>query len=80
MRSRIGAVHFGLLVGGMAFAQAAWPNSAIVAGTPQVVDGDGLTFDEIEVRVHGIDAPEVGQRCVRAGGESWDAELRHRRR
>ncbi|MBB4304095.1 endonuclease YncB(thermonuclease family) [Rhodobium orientis] len=34
-----------------------------VAGTPYVVDGDSLTFDDRRVRLVGIDAPELRQDC-----------------
>jgi endonuclease YncB( thermonuclease family) len=32
---------------------------------PGVVDGDGLMFGPIPVRLHGIDAPEITQTCAR---------------
>lgn len=38
-----------------------------VTGLPIVVDGDSLRFPGTEVRVHGIDAPELSQSCARAG-------------
>ena len=44
---------------------------ATVAGPARVVDGDTLSVGGARVRLHGIDAPERGQRC-RAGGARWD--------
>lgn len=38
-----------------------------VTGQPIVVDGDSLRFPSTEVRLEGIDAPELDQTCERAG-------------
>lgn len=38
-----------------------------VMGHPIVVDGDSLRFPGTEVRLEGIDAPELDQACERAG-------------
>ncbi len=43
---------------------------AIVAGHAQVHDGDTLRIGEVRVRLHGIDAPELGQVCER-DGTAW---------
>lgn len=49
------------------------------AGEVSVTDGDGLRIGEERIRVWGIDAPELGQRCIRdrtvnpCGGEARDA-------
>lgn len=32
-------------------------------GQPRVVDGDSLVIGNDRIRLHGIDAPELGQRC-----------------
>lgn len=37
----------------------------IQGGTVTVVDGDTLKFDGVRVRIHGIDAPERKQMCIR---------------
>jgi len=29
----------------------------------EVVDGDGRMIGPVAIRIHGIDAPEIGQRC-----------------
>lgn len=53
-------------------------------GTVRVVDGDTLDVGAVRVRLHGIDAPELGQRCTNADGVRWDCgtwaadELRRR--
>jgi endonuclease YncB( thermonuclease family) len=38
-----------------------------VSGLARVVDGDSLAVDGTEVRLYGIDAPELHQTCERAG-------------
>lgn len=43
----------------------------IIRGVPQVTDGDSLRIDGVRVRLHGIDAPESGQRCLDAEGAAW---------
>ena len=49
-------------------AAAAQP---IVHGIGQSKDGDSLAVGTTEVRLYGIDAPELGQSCRRRG-ERWD--------
>ena len=41
-----------------------------VSGIAQVLDGDSLRIGKIEMRLHGIDAPESRQTCI-VGGERW---------
>jgi len=36
-------------------------------GRASVIDGDSLRIDDYELRLHGIDAPEFRQTCVREG-------------
>ena len=52
--------------------------SAVVtflAGTshaePRVVDGDTLEQGDVTYRMYGIDAPEFGEKCAKAGGGTW---------
>ncbi|WP_299132690.1 thermonuclease family protein [uncultured Amaricoccus sp.] len=59
------ALAAGLGVAGAAFAGA-------IGGPAEVVDGDGLRFGPVAVRLHGIDAPELGQKCAKPGGGKWD--------
>jgi endonuclease YncB( thermonuclease family) len=40
-------------------------------GPAEAIDGDDLAFGPIIVRIHGIDAPEIAQRCVEAGSGRW---------
>jgi endonuclease YncB( thermonuclease family) len=40
-------------------------------GAARVIDGDTLAIGGTTVRLHGIDAPERGQACDRAG-QAWD--------
>ncbi|MDE3078941.1 MAG: hypothetical protein KGI94_02780 [Paracoccaceae bacterium] len=35
----------------------------VLTGTPRVIDGDTLAFGPRHVRLMGIDAPELAQRC-----------------
>lgn len=49
---------------------------AILAGVPRVVDGDGLAFGDVEVRLQGIAAPEDSNLSRQSGGPEATAELR----
>jgi endonuclease YncB( thermonuclease family) len=42
-----------------------------IVGEAEVVDGDGLKIGPVAIRIHGIDAPELGQRCTLPGGGTW---------
>lgn len=42
-----------------------------VSGSAEVVDGDGLRIGPMAIRLHGIDAPELGQRCALPGNGTW---------
>src|SRR6056297_1660255 len=41
-------------------------------GPVRVVDGDTLDVGDTRVRLHGIDAPELGQICTNPDGATWD--------
>ena len=41
-----------------------------LSGRPRVVDGDTIYVGGVEVRLHGVDAPEGPQTCL-ADGEQW---------
>ena len=45
---------------------------ADVSGAIRVIDGDTLDVGGVRVRLHGIDAPELGQTCTSARGQTWD--------
>ena len=51
-------------------ATVAWPAQAQLAGRVSVIDGDSLRMSALQVRLHGIDAPESAQTCV-AAGRRW---------
>lgn len=44
---------------------------ARVLGRAEVIDGDTLEIGVVRIRLNGIDAPEAGQTCLRASGQSW---------
>ncbi len=46
------------LIGSSTFA-------ADITGIARVVDGDTIWIDETKIRLHGIDAPEMKQKCFR---------------
>lgn len=57
-----------LLAGGIAFtAWFAQRQAATVVGAARVIDGDSLIVAGTEIRLFGIDAPELSQTCTRAG-------------
>ncbi len=58
-------------------AMAAFP---AMADTVHVVDGDTIEISGTTFRLHGIDAPEAGQRCNDSKGGTWrcgDEATRH---
>ncbi len=66
---------------GIAGAAAVWlllaagaAADARIVGQPGVIDGDGLAFGPVAVRLHGIDAAEIGQRCALARGGTWGCD------
>ena len=58
-----------LLTGALAIAAAAFAGSAVASETLQgpvrVIDGDTLQMGAERIRLHGIDAPETRQPCLR---------------
>lgn len=44
----------------------------VMTGAARVIDGDTLEVGHERLRLHGIDAPEIGQSCRDAAGRSWD--------
>ena len=42
-----------------------------IVGTASVIDGDTIEVHGARIRMHGIDAPESRQECIRADGTSW---------
>lgn len=45
-------------------------HTAEITGTVEVIDGDRIRIAETDIRLHGIDAPEVKQSCIYRG-EDW---------
>jgi len=45
--------------------------AATVTGTAHVIDGDTIAIGAARIRLHGVDAPETGQRCELTDGRSW---------
>lgn len=41
------------------------------AAQVRVIDGDTLSVGNVTYRLHGIDAPEVGQKCATRTGKTW---------
>ncbi|WP_395517728.1 thermonuclease family protein [Pseudorhizobium flavum] len=42
-----------------------------LSGIPSIVDGDTIDLQAIRIRLHGIDAPEAGQKCNEAPRGTW---------
>jgi endonuclease YncB( thermonuclease family) len=76
MTRAIRASVLGAVVMAMAAAVCAADLPSDVSGVASVVDGDTLDVGAVTVRLHGVDAPEAGQRCERADGKSWACGLR----
>ena len=42
-----------------------------ITGTAALTDGETIEIHGQDIRLHGIDAPESGQRCYRPDGTPW---------
>jgi endonuclease YncB( thermonuclease family) len=42
-----------------------------VLGVATIVDGDTIDLGPVRIRLHGMDAPEAGQRCGKSNGGTW---------
>lgn len=49
----------------------AGPAAAEIRGVARVFDGDTLEIGLVRIRLHGIDAPELGQSCGDGTGGEW---------
>lgn len=48
-------------------------DKAVITGPLTIIDGDTVELGVVRIRLHGIDAPETGQRCRQANRQgSWD--------
>lgn len=50
-----------------AYALRNVPRGAVISGHARVIDGDSLRIGITDIRIQGIDAPELFQRCTREG-------------
>ncbi len=62
--------HFVLIF--LAALLIASPSQAGPSGSVRVIDGDTIDVGGVRVRLHGIDAPEIGQTCTNANGAVWE--------
>jgi endonuclease YncB( thermonuclease family) len=58
------------LLAGAALAVWLAPGEEVIVGRATAMDGDSLRVDGVEIRLEGIDAPELAQLCER-NGEPW---------
>ena len=54
----------------LALPSVAFAAPLVIAGQARVIDGDTIAVDGRSIRLHGIDAPEMGQTCDRRT-EAW---------
>lgn len=53
-------------------SEARTGTAEVVTGPARVIDGDTLDINGERIRLHGIDAPEAGQRCPGGAAGTWD--------
>ena len=39
-------------------------NAKTIIGEPKIIDGDTIYINKYKIRLHGIDAPEIKQKCI----------------
>jgi endonuclease YncB( thermonuclease family) len=64
-----------LLLGGAVLGRGSWegtPGGRLQGGAVQVRDGDSLRLGSTEIRLLGIDAPELFQTCRDERGKEWE--------
>jgi endonuclease YncB( thermonuclease family) len=69
----ITSAFFGFTI--MVVFGAASLQAATVTGTAHVIDGDTIAIGAARVRIHGIDAPETGQRCELTEGQQISCDV-----
>ena len=67
----VGVVIVAAAIGANALGLWHAPNSTHLMGSVQVVDGDSLKAGDEQIRLLGIDAPELRQTCRDAQGRGW---------
>ena len=60
-----------MLVPAIATPSPTWTASELIAGRAAVIDGDTLEIRGERIHLFGIDAPESGQTCLDAKGQSY---------
>ncbi|MBK1669306.1 hypothetical protein CKO28_14810 [Rhodovibrio sodomensis] len=70
MSGRRRALSIAAVAAVLAVAVASPSAAQSVTGRASVTDGDTLEIRDVDIRLHGIDAPESAQTCV-AGGQRW---------
>ncbi|MEM8629674.1 MAG: thermonuclease family protein [Pseudomonadota bacterium] len=55
----------------MLLATPVTASQGTVSGVARVTDGDTLRIGTLRIRLHGVDAPEAGDRCVGTSGRTW---------
>jgi endonuclease YncB( thermonuclease family) len=70
---RAGTLAHSVLIGVM-LSGAGAAADGMVAGGAEVIDGDTLTIGVVAIRLEGIDAPELGQRCALPAGGTWGCD------
>jgi endonuclease YncB( thermonuclease family) len=60
-----------ILIGATTLVTVALGDDTRIIGEARVIDGDTLDVGPVRIRLHGIDAPEAGQRCGKAVGGTW---------
>lgn len=63
-------ILIGLTVG-FTIKSAQATDQQVISGLATIVDGDTIDIDGTRIRLHGIDAPEVGQKCKDEIGKEW---------
>ncbi|MBB4189308.1 endonuclease YncB(thermonuclease family) [Sinorhizobium terangae] len=64
--------RFEIVVGVLFCLTGAVGDHAWATSPARVIDGDTIELNGIVYRLHGIDAPEAGQKCSKPNGKSWD--------
>ncbi len=65
------SAKLGATAGFIVLAMISTSSAAVLSGPARIVDGDTLEVTGVVIRLHGIDAPEAGQRCTSAKAGSW---------
>ena len=66
--SHVFRVSCTVLLAALPVSGTAAADTVVIEGPADVIDGDGLGIGPVEMRVHGIDAPEAGQKCPDSTG------------